>query len=208
MSNLGGLIMMFSMIYNPMVPTWKKVAIIVTPIVIVVTLMLIIQSLKKEKFIGTDMHHYGGFSKNLKSTNQERLAHLQKIQKGYLPGKDDEVLENFTNSIELYHPDRYAVRPDYHRKVQVIGSNPNPVESLETPEFMIPKSYNTEFKFENIAEVGDNEIEASKLRAIESTFKVVEQNKFYKDLLKSKCRAGNRSDYKNCGCSAPQFGEH
>ena len=208
MSNLGGLIMMFTMINNPLVPTWQKVAIIATPFILILTIILIMRITRKEKFIGTDMHHYGGFAKNLQSTNQERLAHLQKIQKGYLPGNDDEVLEKFTNSIELYHPDRYAVKPDYHRKIQVIGTNPNPVESLETPEFMIPKSYNTVFKFENVAEVGENEIEASKLRAIESTFKVVEQNKFYKDLLRSKCRAGNRSDYKNCGCNAPKFGEH
>ena len=209
MRDLGGLILFFTMLQNPLVPVWKKVMIVVTPIMIVLAIVAITSYFKnKENFIGTDMHHYSGFAKNLKSTNQERLAHLQKIQRGYLPGKDDEVLENFTNTIEVYHPDKYAIKPDYHRKVQIIGSDANPIESLETPEFMIPKSYDTEFKYENVAEVGDNEIEASKLRAVESTFKVVEQKKYYKDLLKSKCRAGNRSSAGNCGCSAPGVGEY
>jgi len=175
-------------------------------------LISFLMSRGKEKFIGTDMWHGYTMHDSNKTNKEERTKSLQKISKGWLPGerpKSGGLLENFENTNGgYYNPRNYEISPDYHRTVQQFGVDPNPVESLETPEFMLPKTYRAGEKYELVTEVKDNAVDAVKLRAIESTFKNVEKNKFYKDLLNSKCRAGNRSSYKNCGCNAPAFGEY
>lgn len=171
--------------------------------------LVLVAVLGKEKFIGTHMWYGQGFQNANLTSKQERTDDLVKISKGELPGdRSASLLENFENVGPKYNPRNYEVQPDYHRTVQQFGVDPNPVESLETPEFMIPKTYKSAFRYENLVQVADNNIDAIKLNSIESTFNNIEQNKFYKDLLRSKCRAGNRSSHKNCGCSAPEYGEH
>lgn len=166
----------------------------------------------KEGFIGSDMWYGYTFQDANKTTKEDRTKSLVKISKGWLPGerpKDAEiVLENFENVSDPYNPRNYEIEPDYQRKVQLFGVDPNPIESLETPEFMIPKTYRHKDKFEKLAEVEDNSIDSIKMRSIENVFKNVEKNKYYADLMKSKCRAGNRSSYDNCGCNKPKFGEY
>jgi hypothetical protein len=196
---------------NPMLSFKQKMLYIGIAFFIFVALIFIISKLfSKESFIGTDMH-YGNAQNDARLLGKkERLDQLIKYKKGYLPGKrapNAEVLEEFENVNLAYDPSNYEIQPDYHRTIQHFPENPNPIESLETPEFMIPKTYNSSFKYENLLEVDENSADSMRLRGIESTFKNIEKNKFYRDLLKSKCRAGNRSPAKNCGCSKPLYGE-
>jgi len=186
----------------------KYIGFIITLIIIGIIIILAFLN-KKEGFIGTSMWYGQAQSDSKLVSKQERSDNLVKLSKGHLPGdRSASLLENFENIGSQYNPRNYEIQPDYHRTVQQFGVDPNPIESLETPDFMIPKTYKTSFKYENLSEVGDNNIEAMKLNSIESTFRNIEKNKFYKDLLRSKCRSGNRSSHKNCNCSAPAYGEH
>jgi hypothetical protein len=182
------------------------------PIFISIVLVIVFTSKgKKEKFIGTDMWYGYGFQDANKTSKQDRTESLIRISKGYLPGerpKSGGLLENFENIRDYYRPRNYEIEPDYHRTVQQFGVDPNPIETLETPEFMIPKTYRNDYNYESLVEVRDNRADAIKLKGKESAFNHIEKNKYYRDLLSSKCRAGNRSSYKNCGCNAPAFGEH
>ena len=209
MSDLFALVNIFSLLYDPFVPTWKKVAIILTPFILAIILILIVTSLRKENFIGTDIWHGYNFHDSNKTSKKDRTDSLVKISKGWLPGErpKDNLLENFENVKNNYNPRTYEISPDYHRTVKQFGIDPNPAESLETPEFMIPKTYRGTDKYEALTEVNDNAIGAMRIKQLESSFKNVEKNKYYADLLESKCRAGNRSSYKNCGCKGPAFGE-
>lgn len=187
-----------------------KFVIIGIPILVILLLSYLMSG--KEKFIGTDMWYGQSQSDSNLVDKQERTDNLVKISKGYLPGKRapgaTNIIENFENTNLPFDPKSYEVASDYHRTVQLMGVDPNPVESLETPEFMIPKTYETEFKYENLMEVNDNNKDSLKLRSVESTFKNIEKQKFYKELFNSRCRSGNRSNHKNCGCKAPYYGEH
>ena len=201
----------FSMLFDPYIPIKTKLIYYGIPLLIFIIVLIIIFSSSKNKFIGTDMWYGYSLQDANKTSKEDRTKSLIKISKGYLPGerpKEGGLLENFENVRNYYNPRNYEIEPDYHRTVQQFGIDPNPVDSLETPEFMIPKTYRTTDKYENLIEVGDNSADTERLRQIESTFKGVEKNKYYADLLKSKCRSGNRSSYKNCGCNSPTFGEY
>lgn len=209
---LNFLIQTSAFLTNPLVPLNTKIMYIMGVVFVILFLVSLVTYLKKESFIGTDMNYGYNFHDANKTGLKERTESLIKISKGYLPGerpkKGHGLLENFENiRYQKYNPRTYEIQSDYHRTVQQFGVDPNPVESLETPEFMLPKTYRTEDKYENLAEVKDNEKDAENLTNIEKTFKSVEKNKFYADLLRSKCRAGNRNDYKNCNCMGPRFGE-
>ena len=212
MSSLLDMFFIFSFLNDPFMETKTKILYIGLIFGIPILIFAIFMMLrKKEGFIGTDMHHGYTLHDANKTGLKERTDSLIKISKGYLPGerpKEGGLLENFENiRFQYYDPRNYEISPDYHRTLQQFGVDPNPIESLETPEFMIPKTYRTNDKYENLVEVRDNEKEANELTNIEKTFRSVEKNKFYADLLRSKCRAGNRSEYKNCGCQGPRFGE-
>lgn len=212
MGNIINMLNIIDFISNPFIPLKTKIIYLGIPtIFILIAILIFVLRSKKEKFIGTDMWFGYAFQDANKTSKEERTKSLQKIAKGWLPGerpKEDGLLENFENIQNYYNPRTYEVEPDYHRTVQQFGVDPNPIESLETPEFMIPKTYRGTDKFEKLTEADHNYINSIKLKAVESTFKNVEKNKYYADLLKSKCRAGNRSSYKNCGCKAPMFGEY
>ena len=198
-----------SFLSDPTLTFKDKMFRIVIPIIVVMMIFSLIMYMRKESFIGTDMW-YGQAQRNSQLVSKkERSDDLVKISKGYLPGErpKENLLENFENIGSHYNPRNYEIEPDYHRTVQQFGVDPNPIESLETPDFMIPKTYKTSFNYENLKEVGDNNIDAMKLNTIESTFRNIEKNKFYKDLLRSKCRGGNRSSADNCGCKKPFYGE-
>ena len=201
------LLSIFPFFFN--LTTNQKVMYIFLFIFVVVALFALLSFLfSKEKFIGTSMWYGYQFKDAKKTSKKDRTESLIKIKNGWLPGKERPLLEDFENIDEKYNPRHYEIQPDYHRTIKQFGVDPNPVESLETPEFMIPKTYRTDDKFEKLTEVDDNSNDAMKIRSIESTFKNVEKNKYYADLLKSKCRAGNRSDSNKCGCSKPTFGEY
>lgn len=177
----------------------------------VVVFIALFLCFRKENFIGSDMWYGYSFHDSNKTSKEDRLKSLLKIKKGWLPGprpKQNGLLENFENVKNSYNPKTYEIEPQYHRTIRQFGIDPNPIESLETPEFMIPKTYRTLSKYEELNEVSDNVMDLRKLKGLEAGFKNAEKNKYYADLLKSQCRAGNRSDAKNCGCSKPFFGEH
>ena len=195
----------FLFLFDP--NTSLKLRLISLAIVIsIIAIIAFILKRSSEGFIGTNMWYGYNFQDANKTSKEDRTKSLIKISKGWLPGerpKDAEViLENFENVEDPYNPRNYEIEPDYHRTIQKFGVDPNPVESLETPEFMIPKTYRQQDKYERIAEANDNSINAIKIRTMENVFKNVEKNKYYTNLLKSKCRAGNRSSYRNCGCNS------
>ena len=213
--NLFAMMNFINFLTDPLVPMNDKlmrVGIFLAILFLAVGIVIIIKNMtSKESFIGTSMWHGYNFQDANKTSKEERTKSLINISKGYLPGerpKTGGLLENFENVNDYYNPRNYEVDSDYHRTVQEFGVDPNPIESLETPEFMVPRTYRSKDKYENLTEVNDNSADAIRLRQIESSFKNVEKNKYYNDLLKSKCRAGNRSSYKNCGCKAPKHGEY
>ncbi len=174
----------------------------------IIITIIIIMMVRKEKFFGTDMWYYNAFRDSDLVDKQARSDNLVKISKGYLPGKKDSILENFENTNLNFDPSNYEIHSDYHRTIQKISSNPNPIDSFETPEFRSPKNFSSKYNYEDLSEVDDNKADAIKLRSIELAFKNIEKNKFYNDLLRSKCRNGNRSSFKNCDCKRPFYGEY
>ena len=201
----------FSFLTDPFLTTKQKLFRIFAPILILILLIGFFNFFVFESFIGTDMWFRNSMSDSKLNSKQERTDNLVKISKGYLPGERPSsggLLENFENINTNYNPRNYEIQADYHRTVQQFGVDPNPIDSLETPEFMIPKTYRTKDKYENLMEVTDNIADSMRLRDIETTFTNVEKNKYYKDLLMSKCRSGNRSNHKNCNCNSPKYGEY
>lgn len=213
MPSVFEMFMIFNFLSDPLVSTKTKAMYIIGMVGLLAIVGGIVYYLKSksENFIGTDMWFRNSMNDSELASKQDRTDSLIKISKGYLPGErptSGGLLENFENVDTYYEPRNYEIEPDYHRTIQQFGVDPNPIESLETPEFMIPKTYRSKDKYENMLDVKDNIADAVKLRGIESSFKNVEKNKYYRDLLHSKCRSGNRSSYKNCGCKAPRLGEH
>lgn len=212
MFNFIQMLMMFQFLSDPTLTFQQKMFKLMLPVFVVILIISTLMYFMSGKENFTDMW-YGQSQRDSQLVDkQERSDNLVKISKGYLPGEKPTdgsgLLEGFENTNSHYDPRTYEVQPDYHRTVQQFSVDPNPIDSLETPEFMIPKTYKTTYKYENLTEVSDNNIDAMKLNSIESTFNQIEKNKYYKNLLRSKCRAGNRSSHKNCGCSAPKYGEH
>ena len=195
MGNMMGMSYVFDFLVDPFLPLKIKLIYFGIPMLLLILVITFLAMRKSENFIGTDMWFGYTLQDANKTSKKDRTKSLMKISKGWLPGKRPKpnLIEEFENVQSYYNPRNYEIKPDYHRTVQQFSVDPNPVESLETPEFMIPKTYRNDDVYEALTEVGDNEHQTIKLRAVESTFKNLEKNKYYADLLRSKCRADRKS---------------